>query len=86
MAASVRNPSRRIPRPDCCGQQPGNPAKLAKALITISKEEQPPHRFIAGADGIALAEQKVADLQGQIAAYRDLSTSLALDLEPAGGR
>jgi NAD(P)-dependent dehydrogenase (short-subunit alcohol dehydrogenase family) len=64
------------------GQQPGDPAKLAGALITIANEEQPPRRFIAGADAIAVAEQKVADLQAQIAAYRDLSTSLALDLEP----
>ena len=68
------------------GQQPGDPAKLAKALMTIANEEQPPRRFIAGADGIGLAEQKVADLQAQIAAYSDLSTSLALDLEHAGGR
>jgi NAD(P)-dependent dehydrogenase (short-subunit alcohol dehydrogenase family) len=68
------------------GQQPGDPAKLATALMTIANEEQPPRRFIAGADGIGLAEQKVADLQAQIAAYRDLSTSLALDLEHAGGR
>ncbi len=68
------------------GQQPGSPAKLAKALMTIANEEEPPRRFIAGADAIALAEQKVADLQAQIAAYRDLSTSLALDLEHAGRR
>jgi NAD(P)-dependent dehydrogenase (short-subunit alcohol dehydrogenase family) len=68
------------------GQQPGDPAKLATALMTIANEEQPPRRFIAGADGIGLAEQKVADLQAQIAAYRDLSTSLALDHEHAGGR
>ena len=68
------------------GKQPGNPAKLAKALMTIANEQQPPRRFIAGADAIALAEQKVSDLQAQIAAYRDLSTSLALDLEHAGGR
>lgn len=68
------------------GKQPGNPAKLAKALVTIANEQQPPRRFIAGADAIALAEQKVSDLQAQIAAYRDLSTSLALDLERAGGR
>ncbi len=68
------------------GQQPGDPAKLATALMTIANEEEPPHRFIAGADAIALAEQKVAALQAQIAAYRDLSTSLALDLEHAGGR
>src|SRR5256712_7431145 len=68
------------------GQQPGDPAKLARALITIANAEQPPRRFIAGADAIALAEQKVADLQAQIDAYRDLSTSLALDLEHAEAR
>jgi NAD(P)-dependent dehydrogenase (short-subunit alcohol dehydrogenase family) len=65
------------------GQQLGDPAKLAQALLTIADEEQPPLRFIAGADAIGTAEQKVADLQAQIDAYRDLSTSLALDeLEP----
>ena len=61
------------------GQQPGDPAKLAQALIEIASEEEPPRRFIAGADAIALVEQKVADLQVQIDAYRDLSTSLAYD-------
>ena len=61
------------------GQQGGDPAKLAQALVTIASEEQPPRRFIAGADAIATAEQKVKDLQKQIDAYRGLSTSLALD-------
>ncbi|HXE84139.1 MAG TPA: SDR family oxidoreductase [Gemmatimonadales bacterium] len=66
------------------GQQGGDPAKLAQALVTIASATPPPRRFIAGADAIATAEQKVADLQAQIAAYRDLSTSLAFDeLEPA---
>ena len=64
------------------GRQGGDPAKLARALLAIASEEPPPRRFIAGADAIALAEQHVADLQAQIAAYRELSTSLALD-EPA---
>jgi NAD(P)-dependent dehydrogenase (short-subunit alcohol dehydrogenase family) len=64
------------------GLQAGDPAKLAQALIRITSEQQPPRRFIAGADAIALAEQHIADLQAQIDAYRDLSTSLALD-EPA---
>jgi NAD(P)-dependent dehydrogenase (short-subunit alcohol dehydrogenase family) len=63
------------------GQQPGDPAKLAKALLSIANVEQPPRRFIAGADAIALAEQKVAALQADIDAYRDLSSSLAIDLE-----
>jgi NAD(P)-dependent dehydrogenase (short-subunit alcohol dehydrogenase family) len=67
------------------GQQGGDPAKLAQALLTIASEAQPPRRFIAGADAIATAAQKVADLQAQIDAYRDLSTSLAFDeLEPTG--
>ena len=59
------------------GQQSGDPAKLARALITIAGEEQPPLRFIAGADAISTAEQVVATLQQQINAYRDLSTALA---------
>jgi NAD(P)-dependent dehydrogenase (short-subunit alcohol dehydrogenase family) len=61
------------------GKQSGDPAKLAHALITIARQEEPPRRFIAGADAIATAEQKVAELQHQINAYRDLSTSLAFE-------
>jgi NAD(P)-dependent dehydrogenase (short-subunit alcohol dehydrogenase family) len=61
------------------GKQGGDPAKLAQALLTIASEEHPPRRFVAGADAIGAAEQKVADLQEQIDAYRDLSTSLALN-------
>ena len=61
------------------GQQSGDPAKLARALITIASQEPPPRRFIAGADAIATAEQKIADLKTQIDANRDLSTSLAFD-------
>ena len=61
------------------GQQSGDPAKLARALITLSSENQPPRRFIAGADAIATAEQKIVDLKAQIEAHRQLSTSLAFD-------
>ena len=68
------------------GNQPGDPAKLAKALMAIANAEEPPRRFIAGADAIALAEQKVATLQADIDAYRDLSSSLAIDLEHARER
>jgi NAD(P)-dependent dehydrogenase (short-subunit alcohol dehydrogenase family) len=61
------------------GQQSGDPAKLARALIIIASQEPPPRRFIAGADAIATAEQRVADLKAQIDAQRELSTSLAFD-------
>jgi NAD(P)-dependent dehydrogenase (short-subunit alcohol dehydrogenase family) len=65
------------------GTQGGDPAKLAQALVTLADEEQPPFRFIAGADAIAQAEDKLAERQRQIDAYRELSTSLALDEAPA---
>jgi NAD(P)-dependent dehydrogenase (short-subunit alcohol dehydrogenase family) len=61
------------------GQQSGDPAKLARALVTIAGEEPPPRRFIAGADAMATAEQKIADLEAQIEAYRELSASLDFD-------
>ncbi len=61
------------------GQQSGDPAKLAQALIKIASEEQPPRRFIAGADAIGTAEQVVATLQQQLNAYRELSSSLAYE-------
>ena len=64
------------------GQQSGDPAKLARALVFIASQEPPPRRFIAGADAIATAEQKLADLKAQIDSNRDLSTSLAFDEEP----
>ncbi len=61
------------------GNQPGDPAKLAQALLTIAAQEQPPFRFIAGADASAQAEAKLAERQQQIDAYRDLSLALAVD-------
>jgi len=60
------------------GKQGGDPAKLARALIAIAAMQPPPRRFIAGSDSIAIAEQRIADLQAQVAALRDLSTALAM--------
>jgi hypothetical protein len=61
------------------GKQGGDPAKLAQALLTIAAQEPPPRRFVAGADAVALAEQRAADLREQVSALRDLSTSLAVE-------
>jgi NAD(P)-dependent dehydrogenase (short-subunit alcohol dehydrogenase family) len=61
------------------GQQSGDPAKLAQALLAIASQEPPPRRFIAGADAVATAEQVANDLKAQTEAHRDLSTSLAFD-------
>jgi len=59
------------------GQQPGDPEKLAQALITIMDQQNPPKRFLAGADAVETAEQVSATLKEQTDAYRDLSSSLA---------
>ncbi len=61
------------------GQQAGDPAKLGRALVTIANQQQPPLRLVAGADAVAVVEQKAADLKEQVEAYRKLSTSLILD-------
>jgi NAD(P)-dependent dehydrogenase (short-subunit alcohol dehydrogenase family) len=65
------------------GNQVGDPAKLAQALLRITEMEQPPLRFIAGADAIAAAQEKLTERQQQIDALPDLSRSLAHDDAPA---
>ena len=58
------------------GQQSGDPAKLARALLTIASQDPPPRRFIAGADALGTAEQKIAALREDIEYDRELSTLL----------
>jgi NAD(P)-dependent dehydrogenase (short-subunit alcohol dehydrogenase family) len=61
------------------GQQSGDPAKLAKALVTIAAEKKPPLRFLAGADAVDTAEQVATTLHQQANAYRELSSSMAYE-------
>ncbi len=61
------------------GQQGGDPAKLAQALIALATSAQPPVRWVAGADAVAGVEQKAKDLLAQVDAHRAMSSSLALD-------
>src|SRR5687768_6322600 len=39
------------------GTQPGNPVKLAKAMIELASQDEPPLRWPAGADAVAAIEQ-----------------------------
>jgi NAD(P)-dependent dehydrogenase (short-subunit alcohol dehydrogenase family) len=59
------------------GQQAGDPAKLAHALVQLASQDEPPARWVAGADAIATVEHKANDLLAQADAYRELSSSLA---------
>jgi len=61
------------------GTQGGDPAKLARALAQLAGQDEPPLRWVAGADAVATAEQKAHDLLAQVDAHRELSSSLAHD-------
>ena len=61
------------------GLQAGDPAKLAEALIGLVTSEQPPVRWVAGADAVAGVEQKAKDLLAQVDDHRGLSSNLAHD-------
>jgi NAD(P)-dependent dehydrogenase (short-subunit alcohol dehydrogenase family) len=61
------------------GQQGGDPAKLANALVQLAGQHEPPLRFVAGDDAVAAVETKVNDLLAQAHAHRDLSSNLAID-------
>jgi NAD(P)-dependent dehydrogenase (short-subunit alcohol dehydrogenase family) len=61
------------------GQQGGDPAKLANALVQLAAQDEPPLRFAAGADAVATFEQKARALLAQADGHRELSSSLAYD-------
>jgi NAD(P)-dependent dehydrogenase (short-subunit alcohol dehydrogenase family) len=65
------------------GRQAGDPAKLADALVTIAGRDDPPLRWVAGADAVIAAEHKANTLLAQVDAYRDLSTALSHDGVPS---
>ena len=61
------------------GQQGGDPAKLANALVQLAGQEEPPLRWVAGADAVEVVENKAKDLLAQAGACRELSGNLAHD-------
>jgi NAD(P)-dependent dehydrogenase (short-subunit alcohol dehydrogenase family) len=61
------------------GAQPGDPAKLARALLTIAEQDEPPLRFIAGVDAIDAAQGKADELLKQAQDSRELGANLAYD-------
>jgi NAD(P)-dependent dehydrogenase (short-subunit alcohol dehydrogenase family) len=61
------------------GQQSGDPAKLARALVQLAGEPAPPQRWPAGADAVETFTQKANELLAQASAHQALSSSLAYD-------
>ncbi len=65
------------------GTQGGDPAKLAKALVQLAGEAEPPQRWPAGADAVEALATKANELLAQAFAHQALSSSLSYD--DAGG-
>jgi NAD(P)-dependent dehydrogenase (short-subunit alcohol dehydrogenase family) len=61
------------------GQQAGDPAKLAEALIELADGDEPPLRWVAGEDAVERIESKARLLLAQVDAHRERSTNLAHD-------
>src|SRR6478736_7000645 len=62
------------------GQQGGDPAKLAKALVQLAGDPEPPKRWPAGADAVETFAKKANELLAQASVHKALSSSLALDV------
>jgi NAD(P)-dependent dehydrogenase (short-subunit alcohol dehydrogenase family) len=58
------------------GKQSGDPAKLARTLVTLLDLPQPPERWVAGADAVQGVTQKADLLRQQANAFPELSNSL----------
>ena len=61
------------------GRQGGDPAKLANALVQLAGQDQPPLRWVAGADAVEAVERKARTLLAEVDVYRELSSNLAHD-------
>ena len=61
------------------GQQSGDPAKLADALVQLAARGEPPLRFPAGADAVTTFEDRATLLLEHAHANRELSSNLDHD-------
>lgn len=58
---------------EIAGNQPGDPVKAARALIAVQAMPSPPLHLFLGSDAFAMAEKKIAEVQGDLAAARSIS-------------
>ncbi|MBU3077852.1 oxidoreductase [Sphingomonas quercus] len=57
------------------GNQPGDPAKAAQALLALVAAPNPPVRLFLGEDALGLVEQKLEAVRAELAQWDELSRS-----------
>lgn len=60
---------------DINGNQPGDPVKLAEALIKVCQDQNPPLHLFLGEDAYNMANQKIASVQGELEQWKSVSVS-----------
>jgi len=60
-------------------QQPGDPAKLAIAMLQLADSAEPPQRLQLGADTVARVREKNAFVDAEMAQWLDLAVSTDFD-------
>lgn len=64
---------------DHAGHEPGDPAKMAAAILAIAGTEAPPLQLLLGADAIGYATQQMSQTQAEIGKWVKLSLSTGFD-------
>lgn len=64
------------------GNETGDPAKAAQAILSIAGIAQPPLRLLLGSDAVYLAQQQAAKMAAEDAQWRALSLSTDVDASP----
>ena len=55
------------------GNQPGDPVRLAEAMVRLAGEAKPPLRFTAGAMAVDAMDAKLAAMKAELDRWRDLA-------------
>jgi NAD(P)-dependent dehydrogenase (short-subunit alcohol dehydrogenase family) len=56
-------------------QQPGNPRQLAKVIVRLAAEREPPRRLALGSDTVARIEEKNREVARELDLWRSVSVS-----------
>ena len=57
------------------GKQPGDPAKLAQAMVHLAGQPRPPMRFAAGAFAVRTARTKFTGMLAELESYEKVSVA-----------
>ena len=71
---AVFDPTRAARMPKS-GNQPGDPARAAEALLALVNAPAPPARLFLGSDALALVDDKPEAMRAEIAAWNEISRS-----------